>query len=70
MTLVPHLIEMLGIGKVTIEIIFHDPVPGDHLPTRKELADYCRRVVVAGVDAANSGRSAPAGDADLVTANS
>jgi 1-acyl-sn-glycerol-3-phosphate acyltransferase len=56
MTLVPHLIEMLGIGKVTIEINFHEPVPGDHLPTRKALADYCYRVVGAGVDAANSGR--------------
>lgn len=58
MDLLPHLVEMLGIGKVTIEIIFHDPISGDHLPTRKDLADYCHRIVVAGVDAANSGRPA------------
>ncbi len=70
MTLVPHLIEMLGIGKVTIEINFHDPIRGDSLPSRKALADYCHRVVGAGVDAANSGRPLPASGDGLATANS
>ena len=60
MTLVPHLIEMLGIGTVTIEINFHEPIAGDSKPNRKALADHCYRVVVAGVDSANSGRPVPA----------
>lgn len=70
MTLVPHLIEMLGIGKVTIEIRFHDPLPGNSLPTRKALAAHCHRVVTAGVDAANSGRMPAAGPDSVTAANS
>ena len=57
MTLMSHLFEMLGIGIVTIELTFHDPIASDRFPTRKALADYCCQVVASGVDAANSGRS-------------
>lgn len=56
MTLVPHMFEMLGIGTVTVEVIFHDPVIGDGSATRKSLAESCYRVVVHGVDRAISGR--------------
>jgi 1-acyl-sn-glycerol-3-phosphate acyltransferase len=59
MTLMPHLFEMLGIGRVTVEVTFHDPVVGG-VETRKSLAEFCRRVIVRGVDASLSGRRPPA----------
>ena len=70
MTLMPHLFEVLGIGRVTVEVTFHDPVAGDGFETRKSLADFCHRVVVRGVDTALSGRRTPAAPSDAVSANS
>jgi len=69
MTLMPHLFEMLGIGRVTVEVTFHDPVVGG-FKTRKSLAEFCHRVVVRGVDAALSGRRPSATPSDAVSANS
>ena len=70
MTLMPHLFEMLGIGRVTVEVTFHDPVVGDRFETRKSMAEFCHRVVVRGVDTALSGRRTPAAPSDAVSANS
>ncbi len=70
MTLMPHLFEMLGIGKVTVEVTFHDPVVSDRFETRKSLAEFCHRVVVRGVDTALSGRRPPAAPSDAESANS
>ena len=56
MTLVPHLFEMLGIGTVTVEVTFHEPVSGDGFATRKSLAEFCHVVVRRGLDQALSGR--------------
>jgi len=59
MELMPHLLEMMGSGTVQIQLTFHDPVAIDRFPTRKALADFCFRTIVAGVDSANSGRPPP-----------
>jgi len=70
MTLMPHMFQMLGMGRVTVEVIFHDPVIGDRFDTRKGLAEFCRRVIVLGVDSALSGRPARPTPSDGVSANS
>ena len=70
MTLAPHLFEMLGIGTVTVEVTFHDPVVGDGFETRKSLAEFCHGVIVRGVDASLSGRRPPITSSDAVSANS
>ena len=70
MEMAPHLFRMLGIGVLSAVVIFHEPISGDRFPTRKALADYCYRTVVAGVDAANSGRPARSAPAGTVSANS
>ena len=59
MDLLPHLFEMMGSGTVQIQLTFHEPVAIDRFPTRKALADFCFRTIVAGVDSANSGRPLP-----------
>jgi len=56
MTLVPHMFEMLGMGKLTVEVTFHDPVFGHDFETRKALAEFCQRVVRRGLDSALVGR--------------
>lgn len=68
MTLMPHMFEMLGIGRVTVEVTFHQPVVGDGSRSRKSLAEICYRVIGRGVDTALSGRRPPSSDA--ITANS
>jgi len=55
MHLVPHMLTLLGLGTVTAHVVFHEPIPGDAVSSRKELAERCRRAVVAGVNAANRG---------------
>lgn len=57
MTLLPHLWEMLGLGVVTVQVIFHPPIDADALGSRKALADHCHRVVAGGVEKAISGRA-------------
>lgn len=50
MDLAPHLFTMAGMGRVTVEIIFHPPVdPADWL-SRKTLARHCEQVVAEGVE--------------------
>ena len=70
MTLMPHMFEMLGVGLVTVEATFHDPVVGDGSETRKSLAAFCQRVVGCGLEAALSERPPAAAAPDAVSANS
>jgi 1-acyl-sn-glycerol-3-phosphate acyltransferase len=70
MTLAPHMFEMLGVGRVTIEVTFHDPVVGDGSESRKSLAEFCEQAVGRGLDAALSGRRPPGATTDAVSAKS
>src|SRR5262245_28039014 len=56
MELPPHLWRMLGLGVVTAEVIFHEPVTIDRFGTRKALAEECWRVVSEGVATLLTGR--------------
>lgn len=56
MTLLPHLWQMLGLGRVSVVVEFHPPVSSVGFESRKTLAAHCHHVITAGVEAANSGR--------------
>jgi lyso-ornithine lipid O-acyltransferase len=56
MALAPHLWRMLGMGLVTAEVIFHEPVTIDRFASRKALAEHCWRVVSEGVASLLAGR--------------
>jgi 1-acyl-sn-glycerol-3-phosphate acyltransferase len=56
MALAPHLWRMLGMGVLTAEVIFHEPVTIDRFASRKALAEHCWRVVSEGVASLLSGR--------------
>jgi 1-acyl-sn-glycerol-3-phosphate acyltransferase len=60
MTLGSHLWTMLGLGTVDVAVIFHAPVTLAQFGSRKALAEYCHRVIAAGVASALAGRVAPA----------
>jgi lyso-ornithine lipid O-acyltransferase len=63
MELAPHLWTALGMGILNVEITFHAPVTIDQFATRKELAQYCQRIVSDGVAESLAGRrqASPAG---------
>lgn len=46
--LAPHALGFMGLGRVTAEILFHDPIdPGD-FADRKALARHCHGVIATG----------------------
>lgn len=56
MTLAGHLLEFLGLGRVTVEVVFHKPVAVADFAGRKALANHCHDVVSTGVVMALAGR--------------
>ncbi|RMD61242.1 MAG: 1-acyl-sn-glycerol-3-phosphate acyltransferase [Alphaproteobacteria bacterium] len=64
MEMAAHMWQAVGLGRVTVEVRFHEPVTIDKLGSRKALAEYCHRQVSAGVVAALSGRDFSAALAD------
>ncbi len=58
MELAPHLWAMLSLGRLTAVVTFHPPAHARDFASRKELAEYCRRMVASGLEAALSGREA------------
>ena len=55
MTFVPHLMQSLGLGPITVEVIFHKPVCADKFKNRRELANYCQKLISKGVVMSYSG---------------
>ena len=60
MELASHLWQAMGLGRVTVQIQFHEPVTIDRFGSRKALSAYCEQVIAAGLEAANTGRAVPA----------
>jgi lyso-ornithine lipid O-acyltransferase len=56
MELAPHLFTLLGLGRVTVEVVFHPPVRARDFGSRKDLARHCHEVVSGGVARALAGR--------------
>ena len=54
MTMVSHLFRFVGLGWVTINVTFHDPIMSNQFQNRKELSEYCHRVVSSGVSRSNA----------------
>ena len=70
MDLAPHLWHLLGLGRLTVTLIFHPPTTLGEVGSRKALAAHCQRVIALGLEAANSGRlrDAPAAERPSPTA--
>lgn len=56
MTLAGHLFAALGLGKLTVEVVFHPVVTIADFTDRKALANHCQDVVARGVTTALAGR--------------
>lgn len=59
MEMMPHMWTLMGLGRITVVIQFHEPVAIDSFASRKDLARYCQKVIGDGVERANSGRLEP-----------
>jgi 1-acyl-sn-glycerol-3-phosphate acyltransferase len=56
MTLAGHLFAALGLGRLTVEVVFHPVVSLADFTDRKALANHCHDVVAHGVVEALAGR--------------
>ena len=56
MAMAPHLWKVLGLGQLTVAMLFHEPVRLKQFGSRKALAEHCRRVIAQGVAMALAGR--------------
>ncbi|MGE5548296.1 MAG: lysophospholipid acyltransferase family protein [Solirubrobacterales bacterium] len=56
MTLPDHLFQALGLGRITVEVVFHRPVRLSDFRDRKALANHCHDVVTRGVVTLLAGR--------------
>ncbi|MTJ84426.1 MAG: 1-acyl-sn-glycerol-3-phosphate acyltransferase [Telmatospirillum sp.] len=65
MDLAPHLWMVLGLGRLTVEVVFHPAVTLDQFGSRKALTDHCHRVIAQTVtEAVNGLPTAPLGPGD------
>ena len=60
MTLVDHLFQAMGLGRVTVDVVYHAPVRLDQYVDRKALSNHCHDVVAHGMSAALNSRLDPA----------
>jgi len=56
MTLLPHLWRVLKSDGFTVDVVFYPPVTIRGFPGRKELAEYCHRLIAVGVEKLLAGR--------------
>lgn len=64
MTVTPHLWTMIGLGTITVKVIFHPPVTIEQFGSRKSLAVHCYKVIAGSLAAALAGRG-PGDEPDL-----
>ncbi len=55
MPLVPHVWQLLKLGRITVTVHFHEPVDVVQLGSRKAVAEHCWQVVSDGVSDAVAG---------------
>jgi len=56
MAMAPHLWKALGLGRLTVAMLFHEPVQLKELGSRKALAEHCRHEISQGVARVLAGR--------------
>ncbi|RMF10103.1 MAG: 1-acyl-sn-glycerol-3-phosphate acyltransferase [Alphaproteobacteria bacterium] len=49
MAMLPHFTDLLGLGRIAVDIHFHDPVDSRAYASRKTLAAHCEREVRRGL---------------------
>lgn len=59
MDLIGHAAEMIGLGRLTVTVSFHEPVTIEQFASRKELTEYCQNQIQAGHSDALAGRIQP-----------
>lgn len=59
MDLVPHLTHWLGVGRVGIDVIYHEPMRLSDFGSRKQLSAACEASVARGVEGALKGAPKP-----------
>jgi 1-acyl-sn-glycerol-3-phosphate acyltransferase len=57
MELLPHIWQLAGMGRITVEVRFHRPVSSTDFASRKELCDYCHEQAAQGMSSALAGRA-------------
>jgi len=62
MDMAPHIWEVLGLGTITAEVVFHPPVTIDAAGSRKALAQLCQDRVAHGVAELLRGRTGVSAD--------
>jgi 1-acyl-sn-glycerol-3-phosphate acyltransferase len=56
MELLPHLWALLGLGRIGVDVIFHEPTTLAAAGSRKSLANHCESVISGALVEANAGR--------------
>jgi lyso-ornithine lipid O-acyltransferase len=56
MDIISHMGQMFGMGRVGVDVVFHEPVRFDQFGSRKAMAEHCERVIEQGLSDALSGR--------------
>lgn len=59
MELLSHARQLIGLGRLTVTITFHDPVTIEEFGSRKELAAFCYETIARGHADALAGRLQP-----------
>jgi len=59
MDLFPHARQLIGLGRLTVTVSFHDPVTIEEFGSRKELAAHCYETITRGHADALAGRLQP-----------
>lgn len=60
MDLFAHAADLIGLGRLTVTVSFHEPVTIAQFSSRKELTEYCYQEIVRSHSDAISGRLQPA----------
>ena len=59
MDLIGHAAELIGLGRLTVTVSFHESVTIDQFASRKELTEYCQDQIQNGHSDALAGRIQP-----------
>lgn len=56
MDILSHMGQMFGMGRLGVDVVFHEPVRFDAFGSRKAMAEHCSAVIEQGLSDALSGR--------------
>lgn len=59
MDIISHMGQMFGMGRLGVDVVFHEPVQFDAFGSRKAMAEHCQAVIAQGLSDALSGRLDP-----------